>query len=196
MYFWNIKALEEDLRQGKVTPNEKIKYLFAFIVMYGFLKELIIRVRPQYYGDYSADPLGSFMMQWVSMQVFSVWTILRNGELLLRWLFILGGVIFCYQANRKGDNKEFIDRFVCLSLPVSIRFFAMLLPIILIGSNPIALYFLAAYLGQLLGPGPDSGSPFNPDSFFGLVIGVVYFIWIYRCLLRVSGAKGIKRQAA
>jgi hypothetical protein len=31
------------------------------------------------------------------------------------------GIIICYNTNKAGDNKEFIERYVCIGIPVLIR---------------------------------------------------------------------------
>jgi len=39
------------------------------------------------------------------------------------------GTLWCYWVNRAGDNREFIDRYICYGFPLSIRFLALFLPI-------------------------------------------------------------------
>ncbi|AIF81026.1 hypothetical protein I862_02315 [endosymbiont of Acanthamoeba sp. UWC8] len=52
-----------------------------------------------------------------------------KGGLLALSVEIIG--LFCiFKANRRGDNKAFIERVVCLSLPIAVKGFVLLLLII------------------------------------------------------------------
>jgi hypothetical protein len=35
------------------------------------------------------------------------------------------GVLACHDANRRGDDAEFLNRFICLSWPVAVRLFVL-----------------------------------------------------------------------
>lgn len=89
-------------------------------------------------------------------------------------LITVVGIFICYKANRKGDNKEFIERFICLSLPIN-------LSMILIGSMPILILSIV-----FLGTKWDTG-------YFYLFAAVGSRIWFYGWmrlqLLNISGAK-------
>jgi hypothetical protein len=39
------------------------------------------------------------------------------------------GVLLCFEANRRGDNREFLNRFVCLGWPLMIRLLVLFIPV-------------------------------------------------------------------
>lgn len=49
-----------------------------------------------------------------------------GGSNILIWLLgiliFIGGFYFAYRANKQGDNKNFIERYICLSFPIAILF--------------------------------------------------------------------------
>jgi len=91
MYFWNVKQLTEDLKEGKVSQKEKFKYFFVFMLLSSFVSEFAVLI----------DEINRF-------SVIEGLTVIFITML---------GVVFCYRINVKGDNKEYIDRFICLSFP-------------------------------------------------------------------------------
>jgi len=102
MYFWNVKALVNDLRDDKITEHEKFKYFFLIVVVNSFL-----------YISPAHHLLPNYLLY--SNLVQAVLTGL--------------GLYSCYKANYQGDNKDFIGRYICLFVPTTIRI--MLLTIFL-----------------------------------------------------------------
>ncbi|HEU4881024.1 MAG TPA: hypothetical protein VFT45_02230, partial [Longimicrobium sp.] len=49
----------------------------------------------------------------------------------------VAGIWVCYRANQRGDGTAFVERFICLSVPVTIRwlvlFFGVWIGLVLIG---------------------------------------------------------------
>ena len=124
MYWWNIKALANELKAKKVPQLEKFKYFFAVSILTSVFFELAILV-PVLEETAMLDVIGS----------------------LIYLLIVALGIIVCYKANKKGDNKEFIDRFICLSWPIGVRL-AIIFIVVLI------LYFILGY--NLFGDAFDS----------------------------------------
>lgn len=98
-YFWNVNHLVQDLRAGVVTEFDKMRYLLATILV-------------QFLGVSSA---AKFVPT-------------NNYEVLLKALFFgvavgitIWGVQHCYLINKHNDNKNFLERFICLSFPVVVR---------------------------------------------------------------------------
>ena len=70
---------------------------------------------------------------WVLIAIGALWSddsILRAIRaipsgfgliLLVSWGILVWGVIASYRANRRGDNQNFIERFICLIASLSIR---------------------------------------------------------------------------
>ncbi|MBA2875435.1 hypothetical protein [Thermaerobacillus caldiproteolyticus] len=117
MYFWNVKALAEELMQKKITPQKKMQYLLAFILVETISVEL-----SYWLGIYSKANIYDVLYSFFSIAINFL------------------GVIFCYKANKRGDNQDFIERFVCIGLPISIRI--LFLGIVMVGLYiPIGGYF-------------------------------------------------------
>jgi len=96
MYLWNTEALAVKLKDGELSQNERFKYFFIFIVLTALLMEVCL-----YVGE-----------------IPSVITITEGAVVLI---MTIGGTLLSYKKNKDGDNKDFIDRYVCLSIPILIK---------------------------------------------------------------------------
>jgi hypothetical protein len=69
-----------------------------------------------------------YTLFWVlAMVIFSDPAIYIGYEYVLNDTIIsAAGTIYCYKINKRGDNKDFISRYICLSIPVGIRALAVL----------------------------------------------------------------------
>ncbi|MBI1928643.1 hypothetical protein HYR99_30920 [Candidatus Poribacteria bacterium] len=145
MYFWNIQALSEDLKERRVSQREKMKYLLATAISHSISLPISISV---------AWALG-------------ITTLLANVALSI-W-----GIVLCYQANRQGDDEEFIDRYICIRWPIYIRLF------VLVGI-PVALVFMS------VGVSPDRVT--IVDLIAAIVFRIIYYLWIRTDILKISDA--------
>ena len=102
MYFWNTKKLEIELINQSLSQKDKFKYLLAFMILTTFAVESSLYL--------SEKP-----------------SILMLCESLLVFLFNVLGTIYCFKVNSQGDDIEFIERYICLSLPIFFRIFAYFL---------------------------------------------------------------------
>lgn len=96
MYVWNTRGLADDLRARRVPEPEKFRYFLAFM----FISSLATEAAQYMPEEATAVPL--------------------SGSALVV-LATLVGTSSCYIANRQGDNECFMERFICLSLPVLVR---------------------------------------------------------------------------
>ena len=82
----------------------------------------------------------------------------------------IAGTLFGYIANRDGDNRDFITRFVCLSVPVAIRMIA----IALIVAFPVGV------VGGLLSLGKYCESTYRVELFLMVwemvILGLFYVV--------------------
>jgi hypothetical protein len=108
-YFWNVDALVRDLRAGIVTEYEKMKYLLATSLLQLYALSFVTNFTP----TNRIEILVNALMFGVEVGIF-VW-----------------GIYHCYIINKHNDNKNFIERFICLGFPVGIR---------------LSIYFLAGIL--------------------------------------------------
>ncbi len=145
MVFWDVNALVEKLRNGSLTEKQKMIYFLIYSVIY--LTEGFFN------DDTSTVP-----------QIF--------GFAVMIIVQIIIAVV-CFQANNYGDGKNFLERFICLQVPLSIRFWVVIVP--------------AAILFQVVG-----------TQFFNISRAAVHItsnllllvaLWIYVTYLRDAIAK-------
>jgi hypothetical protein len=94
MIFWKTKQLRNDIITGSISEKEKMKYLLATMITYAIAGELP--------GSDAND--GYYLAEFLSVVFVTII-----------------GIIFCYDANNKGDGKNFIERFICISWPITIK---------------------------------------------------------------------------
>lgn len=120
MYFWKIDSLVQDLKDGNLPQSERFKYLLATLIVYAIVIEL---------SFIFAEPIAALqIVESVSMVALTV-----------------AGAVYCYFVNRRGDDHEFIDRFICIGWVVAIR---------------ITVFFIAVYCPYLL-----AGYMFGGETF-------------------------------
>jgi len=96
MYFWDTRKLGKELANLIVTAKQKMLYMLASQVMF----TLFI-----YQALYTYEKIDSFFIV----------------EFLTVLLVVVLGVIKCYDANGKSDGRNFIENFVCLSVPLTVK---------------------------------------------------------------------------
>ena len=153
MHFWNVKTLARELAEGKVTQTEKMKYLLAYAILSTIVVQLV---------------------GWSGEHVSPILILQAVGVLVITVV----GILACYQANRKGDGNEFIDRFICLSLPLTLQ----------IGALTFVVYGAYWIAGSLL-----VGEHFSPTERFFLfeftvtfLFTITYFAWMRKYILKIS----------
>lgn len=52
---------------------------------------------------------------------------------VLGFAILIAGMILCYRANARGDDRDFISRFICLTWPLGIQIFVCSIPIVFAG---------------------------------------------------------------
>lgn len=156
MYFWNVKALAQDLREHKVSEYDKMRY---FLVM----------------------TIALVLSSYLSVEQFSKLLLL---ELLLSLIISCVGVIACYRANKAGDNKQFIERFTCLGLPISVRFVVLFTLI-------YTIYMIGGYV--MFGQRFDvfSEKYIIVDVFSIAIFEALFYNWMRSYILDVASTKEI-----
>jgi hypothetical protein len=98
MYLWNAERLARALRAGHVTEADKAKYLIAGSVLSSM-------------GGGSA--ISALQSRMTALP-------LLGGVAIT-----VAGIWMCYRANQRGDGTAFVERFICLNLPVSVRWLVL-----------------------------------------------------------------------
>jgi L-asparagine transporter-like permease len=107
MYFWKVDDLIADFIADKVTAKEEMKYIICYII-FSYSAALVEL----------ALPLKSNLFDYA-------------GLFSSLFLYIIG-VYACYRINSTGDDKDFLRRMVCISVPVGIRTMVIFAPIMLL----------------------------------------------------------------
>lgn len=142
MYFWNTNALQSELKNGTLTQADRFKYFFVFVVLTAIGIEISRHM-----------PVPSFE---------------RSIGSVLNIIVTIVGTIWCYKVNKAGDNSEFIDRYICLSLPVSVRVIVLFM----------VFYFSYMIIGTILFGNPFSEyiNSFNwLDVFFFTMFDLILY---------------------
>ncbi|NJL46364.1 MAG: hypothetical protein HC929_01155 [Leptolyngbyaceae cyanobacterium SM2_5_2] len=95
--FQNPRQVAIALRDGTLTEREKLNFLWVLIA------------------------IGAL---WSDDSILRAIQTIPSGFgliLLVSWGILFWGVTASYRANRRGDNQNFIERFICLVAALSIR---------------------------------------------------------------------------
>ena len=141
MYFWKIDALAEDLKEGRVSQRQKMHYYLATSLLVVSLMPIV--------STHGGETPNIF---WALDMVISI-------------MFTVGGILLCYEANSQGDDREFLDRIVCLGWPITLRMLAIV----------FAAYAVYAII-KPSGLGSDT-------SAFDILVTIGSELYIYKTLL-------------
>ena len=103
MYFWNIEKLKQDIRNGGLSESVQFKYLLIWVILTLF-SEL------EYLGSNFDDIKYQFAIDLI---------------------FTILGTIYLYKCNGGANGKNFLQKFISISIVVFFR---------------IILYFIAFML--------------------------------------------------
>lgn len=164
IYFINVTKLIERLKSGSFGEAETLKHLIVVGIIGGIGINIPISV-----SFTNTEPNGYATFMEIA-------------------LFIISGVItyygywLVYQANSKGDGKDFFLRIAALSLPVIVR---LLIYAIVFG---LLLFILSSILANSLDNGGISIISIA-FSIFGTVIVAAYFFMMRNYIAEISAYK-------
>jgi hypothetical protein len=152
MYLWNYKALAQDLKEHKLSSREKLKYLLAIMcyVPTGLMGSNWI---PGFYRFiYRITNFIVFQQapRVPPLKIFNTYNYFTD----IATAVIIGiGVLFCFAINRRGDGRNFIERFMCLSIPVTIRIsiYSLVVFILVMGSSLIFFNYKLQLISDITG---------------------------------------------
>ena len=94
MIWFNIKALEKLITDGKLSDKLALNYLLSY---------LILSIVTGYLSSYD----NPHWAEWV--------------HLIISLIFVIWGVRKTFEINQKGDNHDYFKRFISLSFVAAIR---------------------------------------------------------------------------
>ncbi|HET6837842.1 MAG TPA: hypothetical protein VFH24_07340 [Gemmatimonadales bacterium] len=112
------------------------------------------------------------------------WTRLRitfeTGSLLIT----VAGILACFQANARGDNRAFLERFLCLSVPIGLVTHAAY----------YGIYYALGLIGLALGLVRTDASNWDRNTM-GLVSSfsalILYYVWMRASIARAAGVRDL-----
>lgn len=160
MYLWHTSELAAQLKHGGVSQHDRFRYLLVFIVIIALGIEL-----------------ASYLERASS--------VLDISESVLTVMVIVFGSVWCYQVNKKGDDQNFVERYICLNVPIFFR---------------LIVLFIVLYSAYLLCGALTFGEHFRGhlerttlvDVAFGVLYEVLFY-WRLSVNIRwISGGAGGK----
>jgi hypothetical protein len=154
VYFWNARALGVELRARRLSGHDKMTYLLPQVVLASSaLPPMFWCVEPSLTDAFHA------------MAVMAI-----NGA----------GVLACYEANRRGDDADFLDRFVGLSWPLLVQQIALF----------VAPLLLALWVAMVAFSERWHTLPEWVGSILALILGTtwsaVFYVRLYHHIRAVS----------
>ena len=146
MYWWNVDALAAELREDATSEQDKMGYLLADTVITGLA---FLVPRPWSPVQFVAGLMG------LGISAF--------------------GILLCFEANRRGDGKRFVERFVCIGWPITVRvLLAGILAAFLIG---VPAGVVAGLLARSRGAAAAMAR--HAADGIGVTIQVAMLVWLF-----------------
>lgn len=156
MYLWNTTKLASDLKADVVTERDKLNYLIVAAVLATF---------------------GSYALALTGVEGNKL--MLVEGGVAI--VVTIVGIIMCYDMNLSGDNRSFLDRFICMSLPLAIRLVVLMIVI------AIPVFVVASAVA-----GDDFDRYLDDYTVLDVLVTVAFeliFYWrMRRHIARIAGA--------
>ena len=150
MYFWNIKALKNELAANTLTESQVFAYFLAMLT----LETLMFELAPLFpsTGDTNVWDYAYF----VGSVVFTV-----------------GGTLVAYRMNGGSAGRGFLVRYFPLMWVLTVRFLVLLLPLLVLVMIPM-VYFSEALFGT-----DAAGEDFAALSIYVVMLSWVWFLVFY-----------------
>lgn len=153
MRLWSSELLEVELARGQVSEREKVKYLLLPMLLTALAGGPAYLITPNY--GTRQPPLALL-------------TSAIGGILVAIVTFY--GIRHVYRTNKKIDGLHFVERYIVLSLPVHVRFAALMLPLTLV----LGFVFYAVKRNH-------HGVADHFATWFGLLFPLL-LVWLYRMI--------------
>lgn len=147
MYIWKIDKLKEELIAGELSEREKFKYLAVSVMLYGLA-----------------------MIRFSNPNHVDTWSGVGAA------IITIAGLFFIYKCNGGDNGKEFLIRYLSISLVIFIR----ILVLLMIPSLIVLMVVQEIYFGGI----PDETTTIN--FFHMTIIEVVLVFWVAKHINRVA----------
>lgn len=164
MIFFSEKKLARKLHEGQVTEKEQMIYLVLFNLMYAVFMMTS-------FSDASTNVPVNF------------YNYLIDGLMIAS---TVGIIIYCRFINNTGDQKDLLVRYVCITIPISIKF----LPLSFIAGF---LFFIVDNLDIITASEaslePTESMGIGPCSFASIVVLYAFLIWRYKVNFMIASGR-------
>src|SRR3982751_6247720 len=109
MIWWNYKKLAWQLRDNKITVTKETNYWVMFIL------QLVAMFAPAYMMSGPVTAMSAINNYVIPLAFPVLW------------------VIVGLRVNRMGDNQQFLKRYICLSLPLTVQVTTVIMMVTLLG---------------------------------------------------------------
>jgi hypothetical protein len=146
MYLFRIKPLVKDLCENRVGKDEKFKYLM--------FNSLLIYIE--------------VMMPQTDVSKYHLY------NSLVYVLIMLIGYIAIFDINKRNDNKDFIERLICLECPLVVRTFFLYFIVGIIEGTIVKQYV------------PDIDRQGLISLLLNNAVNIYYYTKLYFCVAEIS----------
>ena len=108
MYFWNINALKNDIKENNFKDKEAFPYILFTIVFYLILIE---------------------MMSFDCYYIENIWDKILIG---IDIIIPIVGMIYAYKQNGGENGVDFANKYFSISFVMTIRFFVYIIPLMIL----------------------------------------------------------------
>ncbi len=150
------RRLAGALAAGELSEREKFHYLLVWAVI----------------GILVPSHLGG----WTD------WSRIRVAFVVVSLVIAVIGLLTCFGANARGDNRAFLERYLCLSVPLGIMTYVAY----------YAIYYGIALVGLAVGWVETNAGNWDANTM-GLISSmsalVLYFLWMRASITRAAGLR-------
>jgi hypothetical protein len=110
------------------------------------------------------------------------WTGVRAAFVAASLLVTSIGLVACAQANARGDDRAFVERYLCLSVPLGILTYVLY----------YVIYYGLGLVGFATGLVENDASNWDPGWMSlasSMAALTVFFLWMRASILRAAGAR-------
>jgi len=158
--FFSTHALAVELKKGMISAPKKLFFFLGTLIVLAFRLNVFTFLPTAYFVLFTwfqnyliqeTQPAGLTIRVYSHLDAFFIGTIATIAVL---------GVIACFWTNQRGDGKQFMTRFICLSFQANARlilFSAIILLIVLLNAG---LYYYPKF-AELATPSEKTKMPFG-----------------------------------
>ncbi|MGM0497921.1 MAG: hypothetical protein ACQESJ_08390 [Bacteroidota bacterium] len=163
IHLFSSKKLIQDFKKKSITQKDTMKYLIV-VLLWSLLASFCFEYPQEYIS-------GEVVQSELSSKAYFI----RLGVLLLIHIF---GVYICFWENSRGDGENFIERFICLSVPIGIKilFFILILSVSHVLLEELIKKEIYSYVFE--------GGAY--EFFFDIILKIIFYFYMVTAFGEIS----------